>query len=80
MVSITLSVSEDIKKQMHAFNDINWSAFVRNCIIEKTKTLNWKKEMLERWEKEKNENQWTLDLERKIKKGRSLDLKKKGLL
>lgn len=32
MVSITLSVPEELKKEMDAFPDINWSAVAREAI------------------------------------------------
>jgi len=32
MVSITLSVPEDIKREMEQFQDINWSAVAREAI------------------------------------------------
>lgn len=32
MVSITLSVPADLKKEMDAFNEINWSAVAREAI------------------------------------------------
>jgi hypothetical protein len=35
MVSITLSVSEDMKKVMDSFRDINWSAVAREAIQKK---------------------------------------------
>jgi len=80
MVSITLSVPSDVKKTMNEFNEINWSGFVRKCILEKTKTLNWKKEMLDKWNKEKEITDWTVELGRKAKKGRFDELKKKELI
>ena len=39
MVSITLSVPEEVKKSMETFSEINWSGFVRKSIIEKTEEL-----------------------------------------
>ena len=41
MVSITLSVPEEVKHQMEQFSEINWSGLVRKTIIEKTKELKW---------------------------------------
>jgi hypothetical protein len=35
MVSITLSVPAELKKEMDAFNDINWSAVAREAITRK---------------------------------------------
>ena len=39
MVSITLSVPEDMKKEMNNFQDINWSAVAREAIKERLKML-----------------------------------------
>jgi len=35
MVSITLSVPQDMKQEMEAFQDINWSAVARQAIKKK---------------------------------------------
>jgi hypothetical protein len=35
MVSITLSVPAELKKEMDAFNEINWSAVAREAITRK---------------------------------------------
>lgn len=37
MVSLTLSVSEELKKEMEKFPEINWSEVARASIIEKIK-------------------------------------------
>ena len=37
MVSLTLSVSEEIKKKMERFPEINWSEVARASILEKIK-------------------------------------------
>ena len=42
MVSVTLSVPQDVKAKMEKFSEINWSGFVRNAIEEKTKELSWR--------------------------------------
>ena len=39
MVSITLSVPEDMKEEMNNFHDINWSAVAREAIKERLKML-----------------------------------------
>jgi len=39
MVSITLSVPEELKKEMDAFTDTNWSAVVRESIKNKIMLL-----------------------------------------
>ena len=39
MVSITLSVPEELKRKMNAFQDINWSAVAREAIRKKISLL-----------------------------------------
>jgi len=80
MVSITLSVPEDVKKKMEHFSELNWSGFVRKVIIEKTKELSWKEEMMEKLEKEKEIEDWAVKLQHKAREERLKELKKKGLI
>jgi len=42
MVSLTLAVPEEMKKDMDIYNEINWSSVARNAI---QKRLVWLKEM-----------------------------------
>lgn len=39
MVNITLTVSEDLKKKMDQFPEMNWSEIARQAINEKVKEL-----------------------------------------
>jgi len=80
MVSITLSVPEEVKKSMETFSEINWSGFVRKSIIEKTEELSKKEELLKELEKEKDIIDWSVKLQRVSRKGRFENLKKKGLI
>ena len=80
MVSITLSVPEEIKQKMSSFSEINWSGFVREAIINKTKELSWKKEMLKKLEQEKEFEVWCVKMGRKVNEGIAKQLKKEGLL
>ncbi|MEK6873375.1 MAG: hypothetical protein AABW91_00885 [Nanoarchaeota archaeon] len=70
MVSITVSVPEDIRKLMKKFPEVNWSGVVRNSITEKAQKLALKEEMLKGFEKEKDFNNWAVELGRRAKKGR----------
>ncbi len=79
MVSITLSVPEFVKKKMNEYNEINWSGFVRKCILEKTEELSWKEAMLRKLKGEKNVIDWSVKLARLSKKGRFDALNRKGL-
>ncbi|GBE19549.1 MAG TPA: hypothetical protein ENG87_01010 [Candidatus Pacearchaeota archaeon] len=75
MVSITLSVPEDVRKLMKKFPEVNWSGLVRQCITEKAERLAWKQEMLKQLGKEKEFDDWAVELGRKAKKGRLKRLK-----
>jgi negative regulator of sigma E activity len=80
MVSITLSVSEETRKQMKRFSDVNWSSLVRACIESKAKQLAWKQEMLAKL-KEEDESGFTeesIRIGRKIKEGMWKRYKEKG--
>ncbi len=77
MVSVTLSVPEEVRSKMREHDEINWSAFVRKCIIEKTAAL----EALEQWSKEeKSISDWSVGLQHKARKGRFERLQRKGLV
>ena len=80
MVSITLAVTEEIKKKMEKFPEMNWSGFIRKAIIEKTEELSWKEKMLEGLKKESDIAEWAVKLQQKARKGRFEELKKKGLI
>ena len=80
MVSITLSVPEDVKHKMQVFSEINWSGFIRKVIIDKTKELVWKEDLKKQLKKEEEINKWSLNLDVKAKSARLKELKRKGLL
>ena len=65
MVSITLSIPEDVRRIMKEFPEVNWSHLVRTSIQEKAKQLLLKKELLSGLEKEKNFIDWSVDVVRK---------------
>jgi len=68
MVSVTLSIPEDVKKKMEKFSEINWSGFIRKQIIEKTEEISLKEELLNKLEKERGLIDWSVELGRKAKK------------
>ncbi len=72
MVSITLSVPEEIHELMRRFPEINWSALVRSFIAEKAKKLATKKEILMQLGREKQFNEWAVNL---IREGRKEQVK-----
>ncbi len=82
MVSITLSVPEEVRKKMKQFPEINWSAFIRKAIEEKTKKLAMKEELLANFKEEKESGfiDWTVELGRRVKKDSAERLRKEGLL
>jgi len=80
MVSITLSIPEEIKEKMSSFPEVNWSGFVREAIIKKTEELSWKEEMLEKLEKEEEFTEWAIKASKEFRSGRYAELKKKGLI
>jgi len=65
---------------MEAFPEINWSGFIRESIIEKTKELSWKEETLKKLEQDKPFENWCVEMGRKVNEGIAERLKKEGLL
>lgn len=72
MPNITLSIPEDLKKEMDSLPEINWSEVTRGYLSEKVKRLAFLKELEERLEsnEEKELTKWSVELGRKAKKGR----------
>ena len=70
MVSITLSVPEEVKEKMKKYDEINWSAFIRKCILEKTNHLSSKEELLSKLNAEKEIDEWAVNLSKKARKDR----------
>ena len=67
MVSITVSVPEEIRKKMKEFPEINWSAIVRKTLIEKINHLSLKEQLKLQLKKDRKFNDWAVQL---IRKGR----------
>jgi len=82
MVSITLSVSENVRQLMKKFPEINWSGFIRAAIEAKARQLAWKEEMLRKLEspEERELINWSVKLQRASRKGRFEKLKRRGLI
>ncbi|MBN1385743.1 hypothetical protein JW968_02070 [Candidatus Woesearchaeota archaeon] len=80
MVSVTLAIPAEVKQKMERFNEINWSGFVRNAIIEKTRQLELKQSLKQKLEKESEINGWAVGLQRRSRKQRLEYLKKKKLV
>jgi hypothetical protein len=68
MVSITLSVSEEIRGIMKKFPEVNWSALVRKSIEDRAKILLLKQEMSKKLDSDKGFSDWAVDIVRKGRK------------
>lgn len=80
MANITLSVSDDLKKEMESLPDVNWSEAVREFLSEKVRRaalLTKLDKLLARSELTEKD---VLDLSRKARRGRFKELKAKGLV
>lgn len=75
MVSITFSIPENVRKTMKEFPEVNWTHLVRSSIEEKAKKLALKRELLKQFDKEKDFIDWSVELGRKAKQGRSQRLR-----
>lgn len=71
MVSITISVPEEVRKLMKEFPEVNWSGLVRHCITEKVERLKLREKFLKDLDKEKELINWSVELGKKAKKGRA---------
>ena len=80
MVSVTLSVPEEVKEKMDKFPEINWSGFIRKSIEQKTRELSLREELLKKLEQDKEFEQWCIEMGKKVNKGIAERLKKEGLL
>lgn len=79
MVSMTISVNEEIRQIMKKFPEINWSGFVGKAIEQKVHELQWREEMLRKLEGEREADEWAVNLARGARKGRFEKLRKRGL-
>ena len=80
MVSVTLSVSKEIRELMNKFSEINWSAFIRKSIETKVKELTWKEEMMQKLKQEESFTNWVVEKQREMRQQRLSYLEKKGLI
>lgn len=70
MVSITLSVPEEVRALMKRFPEVNWSGFVRSSIEGKARQLAWREEMLRKLKEEGQFVDWSVSLGKAAKKNR----------
>ena len=80
MVSITVSVPQEIKVEMNRFPEMNWSGFVKKAIEEKVKRLEKIEALKTQVEKEQDVIDWSVKLQRASRSGRLEQLRKKGLI
>ena len=78
MSTMTLSVPEDIKKQMKQFPQVNWSAIARKAVNEELERQIRLSEIRRRLAEE--DTKWALKMGRKLKQGRAQELKDRGLI
>lgn len=58
MPTVTVSVPEDLKKEMESFPDINWSGLVRELIKEEVAKRKRTQELLAQLQKDRPFNEW----------------------
>ncbi len=80
MVSVTLSVPPEVKKDMERFDEINWSGFIRKAVIEKTKQMKWREQMLKKVKEEEPLTKWAVETFSASRMKRLKELRKKGLI
>ena len=81
MVSITVTVPDEVRSLMKKFPEMNWSGFVRKTIEEKAKELASIEKIKEELAKEEKDIiDWSVKLQRASRSGRLETLKKKGLI
>ena len=78
MPNLTLSLTEDIKKKMEDFPEVNWSALIKKYIESKVNRLVWKEQLLRQLDSEKDFEEEALRIGDKIKQGAWERLKKEG--
>ncbi len=80
MSNITVSVPEELKKELDELPEINWSEAVRKFLSEKVKRAMLLKKLDSMLEKSEMTEKDALELGRKIKKGRFEKLRQAGLV
>ena len=80
MVSVTVSINEDIRSLMKQFPDMNWSGCVSKAIEQKVGEMKWRDEMLRKLKAEEEAQEWAVGLQRRAQAGRFAKLRKEGLV
>lgn len=80
MPTITLSVSEDLKKEMESMKDVNWSEVTRELLSEKVRRMKLLRRMDELLKNSRLTDEDALKLGRKVNAGMYKRLKKQGMV
>lgn len=82
MVSITLSIPEEVRKLMKQFPEMNWSGFIRRVIEKKARRLVEFEKLRKQLESEEEQKiiDWSVKLQRASRSGRLDTLRKKGMI
>jgi hypothetical protein len=64
MVSVTVSIPEDVRDIMKKFPEVNWSALVRKTIIEEVRKRELKEKLLGQLDNDKEFNDWAVKVVR----------------
>jgi hypothetical protein len=78
MPNLTISIPEDLKKQIERFPEINWSEVLRGLIAERVKKLELLKKLDKMLENSEMSEEDALKLGSKIKEGMWKKYKKEG--
>ena len=80
MVSITFSVSPEVRRMMKEYPEINWSGYIKNMINQKVTELSWRDSMLKKLKQEQEFDDWAVRIQKSSRTGRLAQLKRKGLI
>jgi hypothetical protein len=68
MVSVTVSVSREVRDIMKMHNDVNWSGLVRRAILEKVEKLEAKGQLLRGLKEDASFDDWAVGIVREGRK------------
>jgi hypothetical protein len=78
MPNITLSLSEELKRKMEEFPEVNWSGLMKKYLESRVEKLAWKDKMLKYLENEKSFEEEAIIIGNKMKRNAWEKLKKEG--
>ncbi len=80
MATITLAVSDETRRKMKQYDEMNWSAFIRKQIERKANEIESLEKLRAQAQSETSVATFAVDLQRSHRSGRLAELRKKGLL